>query len=219
MKERSLRLLAVGALIFAGQLAYCGPKQKSHNLREQNMEIPLKDDKYEIAVFAGGCFWCMEPPFDKIEGVVSTTVGYTGGKEEHPSYEAVASGRTGHAESILIKYDPSKVTYEKLLDVFWHNIRPTQKEGQFYDLGPQYRTVIFYLNESQKKKALESKKKLEESGKFQEPIATTIEPATRFWRAEEYHQDYYKKSPEHYKRYHRGSGREDYKKRVWGESD
>ncbi|RME91680.1 MAG: peptide-methionine (S)-S-oxide reductase [Candidatus Hydrogenedentota bacterium] len=180
------------------------------------MEIPLHDDKYEIAIFAGGCFWCMEPPFDKLEGVISTTVGYCGGKEEYPTYHAVASGRTGHAESILIKYDPKKIRYEKLLETFWHNINPTQKNGQFYDRGPQYRTAIFYLNEEQKKAAEKSKQELEKSGKFKEPIVTEIVPATKFWRAEEYHQDYYKKEPDHYLRYKRASGREDFKKKVWG---
>ncbi len=168
------------------------------------------------ATFAGGCFWCMEPPFDKLEGVKSTTVGYTGGREKNPTYKAVSSGKTGHAEAIEVLYDPSRVTYKELLDVFWRNIDPTQRDGQFVDLGPQYRTAIFYHNEEQKRLAEVSKKELENSGRFDKGIVTEIVPATEFYRAEEYHQDYYQKNPFRYKFYRYGSGRDQFLKRVWG---
>jgi methionine-S-sulfoxide reductase len=171
--------------------------------------------KLEKATFAGGCFWCMEPPFDKLEGVVTTTSGYTGGKEENPTYMDVASGRTGHAEAIEILYDPERVTYEKLLEVFWRNINPTQKDGQFVDRGRQYRTAVFYHNETQKRLALASRSDIEKSGRFRGPIATEIVPAGPFYKAEEYHQDYYKKNPFHYKRYRMGSGREQFLEGTW----
>jgi peptide-methionine (S)-S-oxide reductase len=174
--------------------------------------------KLEKATFAGGCFWCMEPPYDKIKGVVSTTPGYTGGSKENPTYEEVSSGRTGHAESVEILYDPSQVSYSQLLDVFWHNIDPTTKDRQFVDTGSQYRTAIFYHSEEQKRLAEESKARLEKSGKFGKPIVTEIVPAGKFYPAEEYHQDYYKKNPGRYKFYRFNSGRDQYLKRIWGES-
>lgn len=173
--------------------------------------------KLEKATFAGGCFWCMEPPFDKIKGVVSTTSGYTGGSKENPTYEEVSSGRTGHAESVEILYDPAQVAYEKLLDVFWRNIDPTTRDRQFVDSGSQYRTAIFYHSEEQKRLAEESRARLEKSGKFGKPIVTEIAPAGRFYPAEEYHQDYYQKNPGRYKFYRFNSGRDQYLKRVWGE--
>ena len=169
-----------------------------------------------VATFAGGCFWCMEPPFDRVEGVKSTTSGYTGGTELAPSYKQVAYGRTGHAESVRVVYDPKVVTYEKLLDVFWRNIDPTDANGQFVDRGKQYRPAIFVHNEAQKKAAEASKRALAASGKFDRPIATAIESAGDFWIAEAYHQDFYKKSPRHYYGYRRGSGRDKFIARVWG---
>ena len=170
----------------------------------------------EVATFAGGCFWCMEPPFEKLDGVISVVSGYTGGKEKNPTYEQVSSSRTGHAESIEVRYDPRKIDYATLLDVYWRQIDPTDAGGQFADRGRQYRTVIFYHDERQRGLAEASKKKLEESGKFDRPIVTAIEPAGAFYRAEEYHQDYYKKNPEHYKAYRRGSGREAFLEKTWG---
>ena len=148
------------------------------------------NDKLEKATFAGGCFWCMQPPFDRLKGVVSTKVGYTGGKKKNPTYEEVCSGRTGHAEAIEITYDPSQVSYEELLNVFWTNIDPTDPGGQFYDRGSQYRTAIFYHNEEQKKLAEFYKKKLDESKAFDNPIVTEISPAATFYKAENYHQNY-----------------------------
>jgi methionine-S-sulfoxide reductase len=173
--------------------------------------------KFEKATFAGGCFWCMEPPFDKLDGVISTTAGYTGGKEKNPTYEQVSSGMTGHAEAIEIVYDPSRVTYAELLDVFWRNINPTQADGQFADRGPQYRTAIFCHDEEQRKLALASKRELENSGRFDQKIVTEIVPAGEFYPAEEYHQDYYEKNPIRYKFYRYGSGRDQFLKEAWGE--
>ncbi len=170
------------------------------------------------ATFAGGCFWCMEGPFDAVEGVVSTTVGYTGGTKEAPSYEEVSSGTTGHAESIEVVYDPKKVSYEKLLDVFWHNVDPLTKDGQFCDFGNQYRTAIFYHDEAQKQAAEASKKKLEASGRFGKPIVTQIVKAGTFWAAEDYHQDYYEKNPVRYKFYRWNCGRDQKLEELWGKS-
>ena len=153
----------------------------------------------ETATFAGGCFWCMQPAFDHIPGVVSTTVGYTGGNKDHPSYEEVSDGGTGHAESIEMTFDPKKVTYKKLLDVFWHNVDPTTPDREFCDVGHQYRTAIFFHGPAQESEAKESEKEIEETKPFKDPIVTEIVPATMFWPAEDYHQDFYLKNPVRYK--------------------
>lgn len=174
------------------------------------------DNKYEVATFAGGCFWCMQPPYERIEGVISTTVGYSGGKEKDPTYEQVASGMTGHAEALQVVYDPDIVSYGKLLEVFWMNIDPTQPNGQFADRGRQYRTAIFYHDGEQKRLAQESKEQMEKSGKFEGPIVTSVEPYMNFYKAEDYHQMYFEKNPVHYNAYKRGSGREGYLKMKWG---
>lgn len=178
-----------------------------------------KNSGYMEATFAGGCFWCMEPPFDSLSGVVETVVGYSGGKEKNPTYEQVWQGRTGHAEAIRVVYDPAKIDYETLLETFWINIDPTQVDGQFADRGRHYRTAIFYHDDSQKEKALLSKKKLEESGKFKKPIVTSVEKLVSFYRAEEYHQNYYQKNPIHYGNYKIGSGRAGFIERTWGKQD
>ena len=167
------------------------------------------------ATFAGGCFWCMEPPFEKLKGVVSVTSGYTGGKETGPSYREVSSGRTGHVEAVQVQYDPAVVSYEYLLKVFWRQIDPTDDGGQFADRGKQYRTAIFAHDRKQREQADASKRKLEKSGIFKAPIVTEIRWAEPFYAAEAYHQDYYKKNPAHYKRYRAGSGREGFLKAVW----
>ena len=172
--------------------------------------------KTQKATFAGGCFWCMEPPFDQMDGVEATIVGYTGGKSKNPTYQEISTGRTGHAEAVQIIFDPAKVSYAELLDVFWTNIDPTTKNRQFADRGSQYRTAIFYHDENQKELALNSKQKLQDSGKFDSPIVTEIAPAGEFYRAEEYHQDYYLKNPEHYNAYRKNSGRVDFFERIWG---
>jgi len=168
------------------------------------------------ATFAGGCFWCMQPAFDRVDGVVSTTVGYTGGHQKNPTYEEVETGQTGHAESIQVTYDPAKVSYAKLLDVFWHNIDPLTANGQFCDHGNQYRSAIFYHDEEQKRLAQESKKALEASGRFTQPIVTEIVAATEFYPAEEYHQKYYEKNPLRYRYYRYGCGRDQRLQEVWG---
>jgi len=170
----------------------------------------------EVATFAGGCFWCMEPPFDELLGVESTTSGYTGGKEEDPTYEQVSSGATGHAEAVWVVYDPRKVSYEKLLDVFWRNIDPTAVDRQFVDVGRQYRSAIFYHDDQQKRLAETSRDRLAASGRFKGPIVTEIVPAGPFYPAEEYHQDYYRKNPIRYQWYRWGSGRDQFLEKVWG---
>lgn len=173
--------------------------------------------KLEKATFAGGCFWCMEPVFEKMDGVKSVIAGYTGGTKVNPTYEEVSSGSTGHKEAVEVVYDPSKVKYEDLLDVFWHNIDPTDTAGQFADKGTQYKTAIFYHSDEQKRIAERSKGGLEKSGKFNKPIATQIIKASEFYPAEEYHQEYYKKNPVRYEMYKKGSGREDFLKKEWGD--
>jgi len=174
-------------------------------------------DRFSKATFAGGCFWCMEPPFDKLDGVISTTSGYTGGHKENPTYEQVSSGTTGHAEAIQVIYDPDKITYDQLLEVFWRNVDPTDGEGQFCDRGSQYRTAIFYHDDEQKRVAERSRQAVIESTGFKE-IATEITAASAFYPAEEYHQDYYKKNPVRYKFYRYGCGRDKRLKELWGES-
>ena len=171
----------------------------------------------EKATFAGGCFWCMEPPFDKLEGVKSVVSGYTGGYKKNPTYEEVSSGSTGHAESVEITYDPAVTSYQKLLDVFWHNIDPTVKDRQFCDVGSQYRTAIYYHNAEQKRLAEASKKAFEESKRFRGPIYTEVTAATTFYPAEEYHQRYYLKNPVRYKLYRFNCGRDQRLRELWGQ--
>ncbi|MDP2653305.1 MAG: peptide-methionine (S)-S-oxide reductase MsrA [Candidatus Omnitrophota bacterium] len=174
----------------------------------------------EKATFAGGCFWCMEPPFDKLKGVVSTTSGYTGGSQADPDYKEVSSGETGHCEAVEVLFDPSQVSYSQLLDVFWRNIDPTAVNRQFNDVGTQYRTAVFYHSEEQKRLAEASKAELGKSGRYNgKPIETEITPASAFYKAEEYHQDYYKKKPLPYKYYRFASGRDQYLKKIWKNDD
>jgi peptide-methionine (S)-S-oxide reductase len=168
------------------------------------------------ATFAGGCFWCMEPPFDKLDGVISTTSGYTGGNKKNPTYKQVSTGGTGHTEAIRIVYDPEKVSYQRLLQVFWHNIDPLVHNRQFCDVGEQYRTAIFYHDEEQRRLAEASKKALEESGRFKDPVRTQIAKAGEFWPAEEYHQDYYRKNPIRYRFYRGSCGRDSRLRELWG---
>ena len=171
----------------------------------------------EKATFAGGCFWCMEPPYDAIPGVISTTSGYIGGRTANPTYEQVASGATGHTEAVQVVYDPKKVTYEKLLEVFWVNIDPTVRDRQFCDSGSQYRTGVFYHSEAQRKAAEASKAALEKSKPFKAPIVTPVEMAGTFYPAEGYHQDYYVKNPVRYKFYRNGCGRDARLRELWGD--
>jgi peptide-methionine (S)-S-oxide reductase len=166
------------------------------------------------ATFAGGCFWCMEQPFDKLEGVVSTTSGYTAGTVAKPTYEAVSSGRTGHTEAVQIVYDPAKVSYDRLLYVFWRNVDPFDARGQFCDKGSQYRPGIYFHDDEQRRLAEASLRELQ--GRFKDPIAVEIAPATAFYAAEDYHQDYYQKNPARYRFYRFGCGRDGRLKQVWG---
>jgi methionine-S-sulfoxide reductase len=173
----------------------------------------------EKATFAGGCFWCMQPPFERLTGVVATTVGYAGGHKADPTYEDVSSGTTGHAESIEIVFDPAQVTFSELLDLFWRNVDPTTHDRQFADAGDQYRTAIFFHSEEQWKQALASKEKMERSGKFgDKPIAIEIVPASTFYAAEEYHQKYYQKNNVRYKFYRINSGRDQCLDKTWGKN-
>jgi peptide-methionine (S)-S-oxide reductase len=172
----------------------------------------------ETAIFAGGCFWCEESAFDGLPGVVSATSGYTGGHTKNPTYEEVSSGTTGHAEAAKVVFDPAKISYTKLLDVYWHNVDPFDGDGQFCDRGSQYRPAIFYLDEMQRKEAEASKRKLEEDPKFKGKIAVAIVEASTFYPAEEYHQDYCKKKPTQYERYRYGCRRDARLKAVWGEA-
>lgn len=178
-------------------------------------EATMSQADEEHATFAGGCFWCMQPFFDRTPGVKSTTVGFTDGKVENPTYEEVSTGETGHAEAIDIVYDPKQVSYERLLKIYWHNIDPTLKDGQFVDMGSQYRTAIYYHTPAQKQMAEQSKQELEKSGRFSSPIVTEIKPATAFYPAEDYHQKYYQKNAMRYKQYHAMSGREEFKNKFW----
>ncbi len=169
----------------------------------------------EVAIFGGGCFWCMEPPFEELDGVFEVTAGYAGGSKETADYEQVSSGRTDHYEAVRVVYDPAKVSYAQLLEVFWHQIDPTDGGGQFADRGAQYKTAIFYQNEGQRELAEKSKATLAASGMFSQPIATRILPASPFYEAEEVHQDYYKKNYSHYSAYKEVSGRKAFLEKVW----
>lgn len=191
--------------------------QKADSIQhEVRNEMPKEDNVLKIATFAGGCFWCTEADFEKLPGVSKVISGYTGGHKENPSYEEVSSGTTGHVEAVQVYYDPAKITYEELLDYFWRHIDPTDSGGQFVDRGPQYRSVIFYQDEEQKRLAEKSKEELSRTGKFKKPIATEILKFTKFYEAEEYHQDYYKKNPLRYKFYRYNSGRDQFLEKVWG---
>ena len=208
MKRTALTLLACGLCGLAGASA----------AEEEIERTPMAQADLKQATFAGGCFWCMEPPFEQLAGVISVTAGYAGGLEPRPTYEHVSSGKTGHAEAVQIVYDPAELTYEQSLEVFWRNIDPTTLDAQFADRGRQYRTAIFYHDEEQRRLADASKAALERSGKFTKPLVTEIAPSTAFHPAEEYHQDYYKKNPLRYKLYRAGSGRDGYLKKTWGSS-
>jgi peptide-methionine (S)-S-oxide reductase len=176
-------------------------------------------DKTATAIFAGGCFWCVEADFDKVAGVLSTTSGYIGGSVKNPTYSQVSAGGTGHAEAVKIVYDPAKVSYAKLLDVFWHNVDPVTPDAQFCDHGHQYRSAVFYHDEEQKRLAEAAKAELAKSGRFKQPIVTEIVPAATFWPAEDYHQHYYLKNPLRYKFYRTSCGRDRRLEELWGRQD
>jgi peptide methionine sulfoxide reductase msrA/msrB len=218
-----LNLLLVGLLVLVvltnspiiGRLA----EATDETTTLESEEVREYEGEDAVATFAGGCFWCSEYTFEGVEGVVEVVSGYTGGDVENPTYEQVCSGQTGHYEAVQVYYDSEDVTFKELLDVYWRHINPTDPYGQFADRGSQYRTAIFYHNEEQKRIAEESKKELDESGKFDKPIVTEILPLTKFYPAEEYHQDYYKKQPERFNAYKKLSGREQFIQETWGSPD
>lgn len=179
------------------------------------MENASEKGHYEIATFAGGCFWCMEAPFAEAKGVVEVIPGYTGGHKDNPTYKEVCSNLTGHCEAVRVIYDPGLISYEELLDIFWRQIDPTDEGGQFFDRGSSYRTAVFYQDEAQREKAEASKDRLNSSGRFNKPVVTAVLPATTFYPAEEYHRDYHRKNPAHYNRYRSGSGRDAFLERHW----
>jgi peptide methionine sulfoxide reductase msrA/msrB len=214
-----IMLLLIGVVIIS--LVLTLQLVRSNTVNKQGEGTVMKEihNKLLTATFAGGCFWCVEKDFEKVNGVVEVISGYTGGHKENPTYEEVSDGGTGHVEAVQVVYDPEKVSYAQLLDVFWRHIDPTDSGGQFVDRGSQYRSVIFYHDEEQKRLAEESKKNLESSGRFNKPIVTEIVQFTKFYRAEDYHQDYYKTHAIRYKYYRFQSGRDQFLKMVWGDTN
>jgi len=214
-------LLATLVILLLG----CTVDQKTSKTEntDQTKEVNLNQPKAspsetKIATFAGGCFWCMESAFEGVDGVSEVISGYTGGTKVNPTYQEVSSGTTGHVEAVQVYYDPNVVSYKELVDFFWKQIDPTDDGGQFADRGTQYMTAIFYADDKEKQIAEQSKKELEESGKFDKPIVTTIRPSSEFYKAEEYHQDYYKKNLLRYELYAEGSGRKGFIRKTWGDS-
>lgn len=196
-----LLLLAAGAIVGAQQPAF---------------DTTSVDPNHEVAVFAGGCFWCMEHPYDRMDGVIDTISGYTGGHIENPTYHQVTFSDTGHYEAVLVVYDPGRVTYDELLTTFWFNIDPTDNRGQFCDRGPSYRTAIFYQDDAQERSATDSRDELEASNRLRRRIVTELLPAATFWVAEDYHQDYYLTNPLRYRTYRTGCGRDARLRQLWG---
>ncbi|WP_347861012.1 peptide-methionine (S)-S-oxide reductase MsrA [Salimicrobium sp. PL1-032A] len=219
MKKRLKWGIGLGVIVLAAIFlipeAYAYMTQRNYESDAiTETEVP---EGYEVATLAGGCFWCMEPPFEKLEGIDGVVSGYTGGDERNPTYEEVSAGGTGHIEAVQVYYDPDVITYGEVLEVFWRQIDPTDDEGQFVDRGYQYTTAIFYHNDRQKEIAEESKQEMETSGRFDAEVVTPIRKAETFWRAEEYHQDYYRKNEWRYDYYRDNSGRDDYLNETWGE--
>ena len=221
---RAARLIVVPLLgLSAIALALTGARtggseaRPGRDVRLAVLPVPTGDQR--VAIFAGGCFWSMQKAFDGVPGVVATTAGYAGGDTRDPSYEVVETGRTGHAESVQLIYDPARIDYERLLDIYWHHIDPTTVNRAFCDTGPQYRSIIFYGDTAQQRLAEESKRVLDDSHRFKTRVVTAIEPATRFYPAEEYHQQYYKKNPERYEAYRTGCGRDTRLAELWGSSN
>ncbi len=192
-----------------------------HSIETVEGEHPMTKEipDVKIATFAGGCFWCMESDFEKVAGVLKVISGYTGGSGENPTYEEVCSGRTGHVEAVQVHYDPSVTSYDHLLDIFWRHIDPTDEGGQFVDRGSQYRSAVFYYDEEQKRLAEKSRDEMARSGRFNRPVVTQILPLKTFYEAEDYHQDYYRKSPARYQFYRSHSGRDDFLKKTWKEEN
>jgi peptide methionine sulfoxide reductase msrA/msrB len=212
-------LFPIGAILLIGIVLFGFQKinAKQPTQKEKSSLMKTESKNLKTATFAGGCFWCVESDFEKVDGVVEAISGYTGGQKSNPTYKEVSAGQTGHAEAVQVRYDPDKITYKKLLEVFWRHVDPTDAGGQFVDRGSQYRPAIFYYDEEQKRIAEASRAELEQSGRFNKPIATEIVPLTEFYTVEEYHQDYYRKNPLRYKFYRHGSGRDQFLKSTWGD--
>jgi peptide methionine sulfoxide reductase msrA/msrB len=214
---KTIHIVAMALIL--GMVAIPSAFQSHADNREtkevEEPEMNRKIDELKTATFAGGCFWCVEADFEKVDGVKEVVSGYTGGEEKNPTYEEVSSGRTGHVEAIQVLYEPEKVSYQELLDVFWRSIDPTDEGGQFVDRGPQYKSAIFYHDEQQRLDAEASKRRLERSAVFEKPIVTQILELDEFYKAEDYHQDYYKTHAYQYKRYRMNSGRDQFLKHVW----
>ena len=211
-----MKSLSILLIVFTFTIIILG-YQQVNSMDKTEKSMKNNTEKTASAVFAGGCFWCTESDFEKVDGVIDAISGYTGGHVKNPSYYQVSAGGTGHLESVKVIYDPSKVSYEQLLDYFWRHVDPTDPGGQFVDRGSQYRSAIFYANETQKRLAEKSKQQLEASGKFNKPIVTEILPLGKFYPAEDYHQDYYKKNPIRYHYYRYNSGRDQFLKKTWGD--
>ena len=212
------KIFIIGAIFLIGIVLFGFQESNDKQLKQEEKSSLMKTEpnNYKTATFAGGCFWCVESDFEKVDGVIEAISGYAGGEEPNPTYKQVSAGGTGYAESVQVRYDPQKITYRELLDVFWRHVDPTDAGGQFVDRGSQYRSAIFYNDEEQKRIAQESKAELEKSGRFSKPIVTEIVPLGKFYPAEEYHQDYYSKNPLRYKLYRFGSGRDQFLKSKWG---
>lgn len=217
MKRRWIGLI-VGVLSFA--LSFATPACAANDATEPTVpaQAAIASGETATAIFAGGCFWCMEKPFDELPGVLDTTSGYTGGRVANPTYGQVSSGGTGHVEAVQVTYDPAQVSYDQLLEVFWRNVDPVDNRGQFCDKGSQYRSAIFYQNDEQATAAEEAKQLLATSGKFNQRIATDIRAAADFYAAEDYHQNYYQTHPVRYKVYRYACGRDQRLEEVWGEA-
>jgi peptide methionine sulfoxide reductase msrA/msrB len=211
MKRLYIMLFALGMVLF-------GYYQMKSPGAKMNSQMDTKPGPTQTAVFAGGCFWCTESDFEKVDGVIEAISGYTGGDMPNPTYEQVSAGGTGHVEAVKVIYDPAKITYKQLLDVFWRHVDPTDGGGQFVDRGSQYRSVIFYADDNERAMAEASKKRLAASGRFDKPLVTEILPLGAFYPAEDYHQDYYKKNPIRYGWYRSGSGRDQFLEKVWGDT-
>ena len=209
-------LFSLMVLLLSITVNACSSADKPENLTKKDSKV--MPENLELATLAGGCFWCMEPPFEQLPGVHAVISGYTGGPEKDPTYQQVAHGMTGHTEAVQVHYDPAQISYTDILEVYWRNVDPTDAGGQFVDRGKQYRPGIFYHNKGQQQQALASKKKLEDSKRFAKPIVTEITEFMSFYPAEEYHQDFYKKSTAHYKGYRWGSGRDQFIDKTWGEA-
>ena len=221
MRFRGFRAVPVlPTLLLAASVALAGPVKRAPATPAAPAKTvapaPLKGTA--TATFAGGCFWCMEPPFEALPGVVSVTSGFSGGMERNPTYEEVSAGKTGHAESIQVLYDPKRITYDQLLRVYWHNVDPTSGDGQFCDRGMQYRPVIFYTGAAERRFAEDSRTRAAKELLVKKPIVVQIVPFMSFWPAEDYHQDYYRKNPEHYHAYRTGCGRDQRLKELWGDA-